>query len=81
MKYLYNFFLGQKPPTVYVRQDFHFLLNANLYGNVCLDFLVTALYKFALLTRNYRHAFCTYLHFKENENLDTLEKIWTDRNC
>ena len=74
-----------KPSTISVRLDFlkcvqnSFSSQRKSVQKVCQDFLVST--QICTMTRKSRHTFCTDLHLEENENLNTLEKIWTDRNC
>ena len=63
-------------PSIFsqVCPDFHFRQNAYLL-KVCLDFFVSNVNLYSVVTRKSRHTFHTDLSFEENENLDTLEKI------
>ena len=56
--------------------DFLFLQNAE---SVSIIFLSAT--QICTMTRKSRHTFRTDLRYGENENLDKLEKIWTDINC
>ena len=74
-----------KPSTIFVRLDFlkcvqnSFSSQRKSVQKVCQDCLVST--QICTMTRKSRHTFCTDLRLEENENLNTLEKIWTDRNC